>query len=329
MKTDLKIRSFLMVIFILSVLMLINSCDDGGSGSTSKNPGSTGTITGSVSGTTVLSLDDEGMIISSDNTKRRIPDLDLDDDGIEESYSFRLEDVPVGMRIRIYLVTNEDVYPMFFEDNGYNANIVSSSSATNNANAFSLTSATNIDIGFVDVKEEEAIPEINPLHMENVKPEGADTQRKAISGATIDDFVGTWSGQVGYDMDEEDDCPEGSCSDEVDDDPCDPESGDVDIIFTVDKENEQLTGSIHEQSEGWTAAVLNPRFENDAAFKFDLANTGPGNPDCANWSVSFTATLMEDKNGELNKMDLQGGGIFCGCNGGTTGSFWDIIERQQ
>ena len=53
-----------------------------------------------------------------------------------------------------------------------------------------------------------------------------------------------------------------------------------------------------------------------------------GNPDCTNWSVSFTATLMEDKNGELNTMDLQGGGTFCGCNGGTTGIFWDIVERQ-
>jgi hypothetical protein len=343
MKTDLKIRSFLMVIFILSVLMLINSCDGGGSGSTSNNPGSAGTITGSVSGTTILALDDEGMIISSDNTKRRIPDLDLDDDGIEESYSFRLEDVPVGMRIRIYLVTNEDVYPMFYEDSGYNANIVSSSSATNNENAFSLTSATNIDIGFVDVKEEEAIPEINPLHMENVKPEGADTQRKAISGATIDDFDGTWSGQVGYNMYEEDDCPpEYNCSDYDDHDPCDAEEGYANIEFTLEIKGGKLEGSIHEPNEGWTADVLNPIFDaNTAAYKFDLENTAsgisipeepkPGDlyyDDCRDWNVSFTATLKEDSNGDLNIMDLQGGGTFCGCNGGTTGTFWDEIIRQ-
>jgi hypothetical protein len=77
---------------------------------------------------------------------------------------------------RIYLVTNEDVYPLFFEDGGYNANFVSSSSDTNYANAFSLTSATNVDIGFIDLKDEDAIPEINPLHLENVEPEGVDTQ---------------------------------------------------------------------------------------------------------------------------------------------------------
>ena len=254
MKTDLKIRSFLTVIFILSVLMLINSCDGGGSGSTANNPGSTGTISGSVSGTTILALDDEGMIISSDNTKRRIPDLDLDDDGIEESYSFRLEDVPVGMRIRIYLVTNEGVYPMFYEDSGYNANIVSSSSATNNANAFSLTSATNINIGFVDVKEEEAISEINSLHMENVKPEGADTQRKAISGATINDFDGTWSGQVGYNMYEEDDCPpEYNCSDYDDHDPCDAEEGYANIEFTLETKSPpaERVGSGDPPEGGW------------------------------------------------------------------------------
>jgi hypothetical protein len=312
---------------VVFLFLIIGCGGDGGGGNTDTSE-STGTISGSVSGTTIMALDDDGMILATDNTKRRLPDLDIDGDNIDESYSFILSEVPVGKKIRIYLVTNEDVYPVFFEDSGYNATNFSHSSDTNNTNIFSLTSATNIDIGFIDVMEEVAIPEKNPLLSGNVKPEGADTQRKAISGATIDDFVGKWSGLVRYDMDEEDDCPEGDCSDETDDDPCDPESGKADIVFTLDKVNEQLTGSIHENKEGWTANVLNPRFENDAAFKFDLANTDPGNPDCEKWSVSFTATLKEDGNGELNIMDLQGGGIFCGCDGGTTGTFWDDVFRQ-
>ena len=49
---------------------------------------------------------------------------------------------------------------------------------------------------------------------------------------------------------------------------------------------------------------------------------------CRDWNVSFTATLKEDSNGERNIMDLQGGGTFCGCNGGTNGTFWDEIIRQ-
>jgi len=323
-------------LLVILVCFIFYSC--GGDGGSS-NSGPTGTISGSVSGTTILAIDDDGVIISSDNTKKRTPDLDRDGDGIKESYSFTVKNIPVGMSIRIYLVTNEDVFPMTFEKNGVE-------------NVLSLSKPTDINLGFISVEGGEAIPEINPLLTKYVTPEAADIQTIAISGATINDFVGTWKGLVWYHMDEENDCPEGWCSAEDDNDPCDAEDGYADIEFTLEIKEGKLVGSIHEINDGWTANVINTVFDEDkAVYKFDLANTAsgipnipeepqegdPGYDDCRDWDVSFTATLKEDSSGELNIMDLTGGGLtgdpggktFCGCNGGGTGSFSDEITRYN
>ena len=281
----------LFTIFIIATLLFFTGCDGGG-GSSSIDPESTGTISGSVSGTTILALDDDGMIVAKDNTKGREPDLDLDSDGIDESYSFILKGVPVDMRIRIYLVTNEDVFPMFFED------------SEDNFNVFSLSSATGIDIGFIDLGGIEATPEINPLTSADVILEGADADRKRICGATIEDFVGTWKGVVPYSM-------------------SNGESGIADVTLILSVSGNQLVGSM--ESTEWDAVDITGT-ESGGVFNFDLPNVHPEleDTDCANWDVPFTASL----DCSLSKMDLTGGGTFCDISGGKPGTFSGILDSK-
>lgn len=271
------------------ILFIFYSCGGGNDGSTTE---STGTISGSVSGTTILALDDDGMIVASDNTKGREPDLDLDNDGIKESYSFIVYNLPVDVRLRIYLVTNEGVFPMNFDDNGTKTNVLS------------LSSAVDINLGFIDSTGEEAIPEINPLNSPDVVPEGADLARKAISGATIDDFTGIWTGFVPYLM-------------------ADGETGTANVTLTLSVNGNHLVGTMHESIEGWTVDLTGS--ESNGVFEFDLPTSEPTNPDCVNWDVSFTATL----NGNLDEMDLTGGGIFCGSGGGKSGSFSGYVTLEE
>lgn len=281
----------LFTIFIIAALLFINGCNGDG-GSSSIDPESTGTISGSVSGTTILALDDDGIIVAKDNTKGREPDLDLDSDGIDESYSFILNGVPVDMRIRIYLVTNDDVFPMFFED------------SEDTFNVFSLSSATKIDIGFIDLGGIEATPEINPLTSADVILEGADANRKRICGATVDDFAGSWEGGVPYSM-------------------SDGESGTADVTLTLSVNGNQLVGSM--ETTEWDAVEITGT-ESGGVFYFDLPNVHPEleNTDCANWDVTFTASL----DCGLTKMDLTGGGTFCDISGGKLGTFSGIIDSN-
>jgi hypothetical protein len=273
----------LFTIFIIASLLFINGCNGDG-GSSSINSESTGTISGSVSGTTILALDDDGMIVASDDTKGRSPDLDIDNDGINELYSFVIYDLPVGVRLRIYLVTNEGVLPMYFDNNGTKTNVLS------------LSSAAEIKLGFIESSGEEAIPEISPLNSPDIVPEEADLVRKTISGAKIDDFVGTWTGSVPYLME-------------------DGEAGNANVTLTLTVKGNQIIGTMEESIEGWTVDIDGS--ESNGVFQFNLPASEPANPDCINWDVSFTATL----NGALDKMDLTGGGIFCGLGGGKSGSF--------
>jgi hypothetical protein len=290
MKKNIYIRW--VIVLLVAALFFVNACDQGGGSTHSDNPASIGTVFGSVSGTTILALDDDGMIVSSDHTKGRSPDLDLDEDGVNESFSFMLDEVPVGMRLRIYLVTNEDVFPMSYEYNGDNANV------------FSLLTAASIDLGFVYLEEGGAIPEINPSEFPDINPEGADTERKSICGVTIDDFVGTWHGDVPYSMSDGED---GTAV--------------VTVTLSVNGEN-QLEGTMA-AAEGWSQQITGT--ESGGVFDFNLPNVHPElkDTDCANWNVSFTASL----DCSLSKMDLTGGGTFCDISGGKPGTFSGFLNK--
>ncbi len=137
----------------MACLFLIAACGGGGGGTTTTTGSGgggttteTATISGSVSGTTIVAVNDSGDIVASDDTAGKTPDANGD-------YPFTLTGVPVGQNIRVYLITQGGIYPMYFDSNGY-------------TNVFSLASSTTINLGFVDTdttgQEGKAIPQNNP-----------------------------------------------------------------------------------------------------------------------------------------------------------------------
>ncbi len=285
---------------IMVVCFLLFGCGGDGGNSSSQSI-ETGTISGSVSGTTIIVVDDNGKIVASDNTKRRMPDLDLDSDDVDESFSFTIDEVPVDTNIRIYLVESTGVFPMYFDDNGTPANVLS------------LLSAAVIDLGFVDSLDGKAIPFKNPLDTPEISSEGADTVKLTISEAEIDDFVGTWKGDAYYILE-------------------DGESGTADVTITLSINGESLDGTFHfhEETGGriedWTAKITSTIENGVFSFIMPKPPPLPGQEDdpnyCDNWAVEFTAILLGK---HLETMDLNFSGTFCG---GTYGNFSDYISKQ-
>lgn len=284
-------------------LFILCSCGSDGDGSNSSTSEITGTISGSVSGTTILALDDDGLIVASDNTKRKLPDMDLDGDGINESYSFTIYDVPVDENIRIYLVESEGVSPMYFDEKG------------NPVNVFSLSSAADINLGFVDSNDGIAIPKYNPTHNPNINPEGADKEMKPISQVVPSEFVGTWQGDVFYIV--------GTGAEK--------ETGTADITITLSESGGSLVGTFHfyeityegteERIEDWTVNV-NGTVSLSGALSFPLPKPSDleNNPDCNTWNISLTAFLPEP-----STMDIDFDGTVCS---GRYGNFSDFIYKQ-
>ena len=141
---------------------------DGGGGGGAE-PAATGEITGVVSGTRVVAMvNDE--IVASDDTSERMPDVDKDGDGINESFSFTLTGIPIDSDVGIYLVENGGIYPLYFD---------SDSDGIPDTNVFSLSSDTVVNLGFVDTNIEgqdgRAIPENNPADNPSVVAQAEDT----------------------------------------------------------------------------------------------------------------------------------------------------------
>ena len=120
--------------------------DDTGTGG-GTDTDKTGAISGSVSGTVILAVNESGDIIASYDTTGNLP-------GIDGRYSFTLNGIPVGQSIRLYLI-RFGVYPLYFDTNG---------DSVSDTNVFSLTSSVTINLGFMDTNIErgKAIAENNP-----------------------------------------------------------------------------------------------------------------------------------------------------------------------
>ncbi len=139
---------------IMTVSLMFISCSGGGGGG--GGDASTGTASGSVSGTTVIAVDDDS-VVASDSTAGRLPDLDRDGDSVNESYSFTLTGIPLGKDIRVYVIKNGAIFSLYFDSDG---------DGTPDTNVFSLDSETDVDFGFVDTElvglDDRAIPENDP-----------------------------------------------------------------------------------------------------------------------------------------------------------------------
>jgi len=129
-----------------------------------KLPTTISTISGTVSGTMLLAVNKNGEVVASDDTSGREKDIDLDGDGQEDSYSFTLTGIPANTAIRIYLISNGQIYPLYFDPSGGIG-----SPATN---VLFASTGLSIYLGAIDLSEHEytgkAIAQINPAATANV-----------------------------------------------------------------------------------------------------------------------------------------------------------------
>jgi len=124
----------------------VSACGEGGGGSSPppSTNSSQGTINGQVSGTTVVAVGDDGNILASDDTAGKVPNA-------QGQFAFSLTGIPVGQNVRIYLMHNGAIFPMFIGTN----------------NVFSLTTIGTVDLGIVvtDVTTGQASPANSPPTM--------------------------------------------------------------------------------------------------------------------------------------------------------------------
>jgi hypothetical protein len=147
----MRIRFSITKVAVSCIVFALSGCGGGGGGNNGGgNAAPTATVSGTVSGTTILAINAADEIVASDDTTGK----QADNNG---NFPFSLTGLPIDEDIRIYLVSGGGIYPMFFD---------SDANGTYDANVFSLTAGTTIDLGFVDVsfpnEDGKAIPENDP-----------------------------------------------------------------------------------------------------------------------------------------------------------------------
>ncbi len=149
--------------------IMLTACGGGGgnnSGATVTTSG-TGTISGSVAGTTIIAVNSSGDIIATDDTAGRTRDVDTDGNGTLDAFSFTLNGIPFTEDVRVYLVTGGSIYPMYFDTDN---------DGVSDSNVFASSSGSTIQValGFINIGIENgrAIPFNNPTNDNDVTGKG-------------------------------------------------------------------------------------------------------------------------------------------------------------
>jgi len=138
----------LLLAFLTMVLLACGGGGGGDSGTTSS------TFTGSVSGTLILAVDENGTIVAKDDTAGKTPDS-------FGNFPFSLT-VPGGHEYTIYFVLPSENRAVWLTSLfGFTAN-----------NIYSVTAGTTIDLGYVDTAGEFATAENDPLAVAGVTSGG-------------------------------------------------------------------------------------------------------------------------------------------------------------
>ncbi len=141
---------------IVLFAFIVNGCSGGGGGGNPAPPTATTKISGSVSGTTIIAVNDAGDIVDSTDT-------DGTAENAQGNFDFVLESIPIGENVRVFLITGDGVYPMYFDADG---------DGTPDTNVFNPGSETEISLGFVNTEVAgqigRAVPENNPVDISGI-----------------------------------------------------------------------------------------------------------------------------------------------------------------
>jgi hypothetical protein len=162
-----EIRNGCLAVTGIAFSLFLSACGGSGGGDSSVTPvAPSATVSGAVAGTTIMAIDGQDNIIASDDTADRTAfDVDTDGDGFTDAFSFTLTGLPLSEDIRIFLITDGAIYPMYFDTDG---------DGVSDSNVFALNAdaSTTLALGFVDVavlgEDGRAIPAINPISDPNV-----------------------------------------------------------------------------------------------------------------------------------------------------------------
>ncbi len=124
-----------------------------------------------------------------------------------------------------------------------------------------------------------------------------------VHSATIDEYVGSWSGNMIIDA------VGGS------------ESGH--LLIKISSNNGSLTGTVTDDFTGIPQPFQANVSNGNMIFQFP--NMDPGNPDCSNWNLPAVATL--DDSGEL--MHLAATGTVCGPGGGQAATVTGDLNKHK
>lgn len=138
---------------IALLVLLLSGCGGGGGGG-STVPSSSTAVSGTVSGTVIVAIDENGNIAGRDDTNGRA----AVDNTIPSRYRFSLN-LPQGRKYNFYFIVGvgtaaERIVPLSF----------------GSTNVISVGSATSIDLGFVNTSGAEAVAEKNPFSTAGVTP---------------------------------------------------------------------------------------------------------------------------------------------------------------
>ena len=164
----------LLVVFAAMLLFAVLACSSGGdSAGPTPPPISTATLTGTVSGTTIVAYNaTTGVQVASTTAT-----------GSPRNFTLNL---PLGVSYKFYFIENKGenqrVYPLY--------------QGTTNVFTISSSSAVTIDLGYVNTTSGKAVPTNNPLSVSGVTSGGENTTTPAdltSSSFSIADLVGTWN----------------------------------------------------------------------------------------------------------------------------------------
>jgi aldose sugar dehydrogenase len=128
---------------VAGLAFFLSACTDSGSGGggTTSTAQTGVSISGTVSGTRIVAVDESDQIITEDDTAGRAPNA-------QGQFTWSLGNLPVGKNLRLFFITGGNVYPMYF--------------GNPSSNVFSVNGPGSIDLGHVTTSANQATPQIPP-----------------------------------------------------------------------------------------------------------------------------------------------------------------------